>query len=229
MTNHEIARRFQQIADTLEIQGENPFKVRAYRRAVEAIEDLAEPLSEIEARGQLAEIAGFGEAIVAKTRDFLTTGTTKLYEQIKHAVPAGVLQMAAIPGIGPKTAKTLWEALAVTTVEELETAAKAGRVQTTPGFGAAKEKNIIEAIERRRRLSERLPLYVAKPYAERMAAELARRPEVVRADVAGSTRRGRDTVGDLDLVAATTDPDATAAAVAHLPRSSNPVPPKSPR
>src|SRR2546423_5194754 len=111
MTNHEIALRFQRIADTLEIQGENPFKVRAYRRAVEAIEGLGEPLSDIEARGELAEIAGFGEAIVGKTRDFLKTGTTKLYEQVKDAVPPGVLKMAAVPGIGPKTAKALWESL----------------------------------------------------------------------------------------------------------------------
>jgi DNA polymerase (family 10) len=216
MTNHEVAVRFQRIADTLEIQGENPFKVRAYRRAVEAIENLTEPLSEIETRGELAQIPGFGEAIVGKTRDFLKTGTTKLYEQIKGAVPTGVLQMAAIPGIGPKTAKALWEALSITTVEELETAARAGRVQKVPGFGAAKEKNIVEAIERGRRLTERLPLYIAKPYAERLAAELAKRSEVVRADVAGSARRGRDTVGDLDLVVATTDPKATAEAVGHL-------------
>ena len=216
MTNHEIALRFQRIADTLEIQGENPFKVRAYRRAVEAIEELSEPLSEVETRGELAEIPGFGEAIVAKTSDFLHKGTTKLYEQIKDAVPTGVLKMAAIPGIGPKTAKALWEALTVLTVEDLESAAKAGRVQAVPGFGAAKEKNIVEAIERGRRLRERLPLYTAKPYAERLAAELARRPEVVRAEAAGSVRRRRDTVGDFDLVVATTDPEATAAAVAKL-------------
>lgn len=217
MTNHEIARRFQQIADTLEIQGENPFKVRAYRRAVEAIERLTEPLAEIEERGELGEIEGFGEAIIAKTRDFLRTGTTKLYEQIKDAVPTGVLRIAAVPGIGPKTARTLWEALGVASVEALEEAAKAGRVQTTPGFGAAKEKNIIEAIERGRRLSERLPLYVVKPYAEKLAAELAARAEVVHADAAGSVRRRRDTIGDIDLVVATNDAAATEKAIADLP------------
>src|SRR5919206_3989572 len=101
MTNYEIARRFTRIGDILEIQGENPFKVRAYRRAAEVIESLAEPLEEIEARGALGEIPGFGPAIAAKTRDFLRTGTTKLYEQIKDAVPPGVVAMAAIPGIGP--------------------------------------------------------------------------------------------------------------------------------
>ena len=217
MTNHEIALRFQRIADTLEIQGENPFKVRAYRRAVETIDELVEPLSEIAERGGLEEIEGFGEAIVAKTRDFLNTGTTKLYEQIKDAVPTGVLTMAAFPGVGPKTAKALWEALGVRTIDELEAAARAGRVQTAPGFGAAKEKNLLEAIARGRRLKERLPLSVAWPYAERLAAQLARRPEVVRAAAAGSVRRRRDTVGDLDMVASTTDPGATAAAVAELP------------
>jgi len=217
MTNHEVARRFERIADILEIQGENPFKVKAYRRAAEAIDDITEPLEQIDARGALAEIPGFGEAIIAKTRDFLRTGTTKLYEQIKDAVPPGVVQIAAVPGIGPKTARALWEALNVTSVAELETAANEGRVQKVAGFGAAKEKNLLEAIARQRRLSERLPLYIALPYAERLARALRERPEVRAAEVAGSLRRRRDTIGDLDLVAATTDPATTAAAFAALP------------
>ncbi|HLJ57558.1 MAG TPA: DNA polymerase/3'-5' exonuclease PolX [Chthonomonadaceae bacterium] len=216
MTNHEVAQRFQQIADTLEVQGENPFKVRAYRNAVEAIERLVEPLDEIERRGELEEIPGFGEAITAKTRDFLTKGTTKLYEQIKNAVPPGVLKLAAVPGIGPKTARALWESAGVKSVEEAEAAAKEGRIQTAPGFGAAKEKKLLEAINRGRRLSERLPLWTALPYVERLAAELAARPEVVRAEAAGSARRHRDTVGDLDIVVATNDPAATEKAVAGL-------------
>ena len=217
MTNREIARRFTRIGDILEIQGENPFKVRAYRRAAEAIDALAEPLSEIEARGALDRIPGFGEAIAQKTRDFLRTGTTKLYEQIKDAVPEGVLQMAAIPGIGPKTVKTLWEALGVTTVEELEAAARAGRVRALPGFGPGKEKNLLAAIERSRRLSERLPLYVALPYAQSLQRELAARPEVGRIELAGSLRRGRDTVGDIDLVGTSSDPGATMDAFTRLP------------
>jgi DNA polymerase (family 10) len=217
MTNHEIARRFHRIGDILEIQGENPFKVRAYRRAAEAIDALTEPLADIEARGGLAEISGFGEAIVAKTRDFLRTGTTKLYEQIKDAVPEGVLAVAAVPGIGPKTAKQLWEALGVATVDDLEAAARAGRVRGVPGFGPAKEKNLLEAIERSRRLSERLPAYVALPYAQRLARELASRPEVGRIEIAGSLRRGRDTVGDIDLVGTSDDPAATMEAFTRLP------------
>ena len=217
MTNFEIARKFTRIADILEIEGENPFKVRAYRRAAEVIENLPEPLAEIDARDALDTIPGFGEAIIAKSRDFLRTGTTKLYEQIKDKVPDGVVQMAAIPGIGPKTVRTLWKELGVTTVDELEAAARAGRVQKVAGFGPGKEKNLIEAIERARRLSERLPLYVALPYAERLARELSARPEVGRIAVAGSIRRRRDTVGDIDLVGTSSDPDATMEAFTRLP------------
>ena len=148
MTNYEIARRFTRIGDILEILGENPFKIKAYRRAAETIEELTEPLSEIDARSGLDAIPGFGPAIVAKTHDFLTIGTTKLYEQIKDAIPAGVVRIAAVPGIGPKTAKMLWDALSVDDIAPLEEAARAGKVQKVPGFGAAKEKNLIEAIER---------------------------------------------------------------------------------
>jgi DNA polymerase (family 10) len=217
MTNHEIARRFERIGDILEIQGENAFKVRAYRRAAETIDELVESLADVEARGELATIPGFGEAIVAKTRDFLTTGTTKLYEQIKDAVPEGVVRMAAIPGVGPKTVKTLWEALGVTSVDELETAARGGRVRAVPGFGAGKEQKLLEAIERSRRLGERVPLFVALPYAERLARELRARPEVGQAVPAGSIRRGRATVGDIDLVGTSSDPEATMAAFGALP------------
>ncbi|HVK05043.1 MAG TPA: PHP domain-containing protein, partial [Armatimonadaceae bacterium] len=217
MTNHEIALRFARIADILEIQGENAFKVRAYRKAAETIAEMDESLADVEARGALGDIPGFGPAILGKTRDFLTKGTTKLWDEVKDAFPLGVVRMAAVPGIGPTTVRTLWKELGVGSVEELEAAAKEGRVRGVPGFGPAKEKNLLEAIERWRRLSERAPLYVALPYAERLVRALRARPEVVHADAAGSLRRGRDTVGDIDVVVATTDPGATSDAVAALP------------
>jgi DNA polymerase/3'-5' exonuclease PolX len=111
MTNHEIARRFERIGDILEIQGENPFKVKAYRRAAEAIDNLVEPLADMTRAAAFREIAGFGEAIIAKTRDFLQTGTTKLWEQVKDAVPPGVLAMAAVRASvrrRPKRCMTRW-------------------------------------------------------------------------------------------------------------------------
>jgi DNA polymerase (family 10) len=218
VTNHEIAVRFQRIADAMEVQGENQFKIRAYRKAVDTIDELGEPLADIEARGGLSEISGFGEAIIGKTRDFLTRGSTKLYEEMTQAVPQGVLEMAAIPGIGPKTVKALWQSLGITSVTELETAAKEQRIRSITGFGAAKEQSILEAIERGRRLSERLPLFIALPYAERLANDLAHLPGVTKAEAAGSLRRRKDTVGDLDFVVATTDPAATEAAIPQLPQ-----------
>ena len=138
MTNYEIARRFEAIADILEIQGENPFKVRAYRVAAETIDDLEDDLATIHERGKLRELPGFGEAIASKTADFLATGTTAIWERIKDAVPAGVVKMASIPGVGPRTAKALWEALEVASVEALEAACREQRVRAIAGFGAAK-------------------------------------------------------------------------------------------
>jgi DNA polymerase (family 10) len=132
-------------------------------------------------------------------------------------VPEGVLAVAAVPGIGPKTAKQLWEALGVATVDDLEAAARAGRVRGVPGFGPAKEKNLLEAIERSRRLSERLPAYVALPYAQRLARELASRPRGGADRDRGQPARGRDTVGDIDLVGTSDDPAATMEAFTRLP------------
>ena len=210
MTNHEIARRFQQIGDILEIQGENVFKIRAYRNAVATIADLDDSLEDILARNGLSELPGFGEAIVGKTRDFLTTGTTALWERIKDTVPEGVVAMAAISGIGPKSAKALWDALGITSVAELKMAAKAGRVRTVAGFGEKKEAAILEAIERNRRLNERVPRYIALPAAENYARRLAALPEISRVEIAGELRRGMDTVSHVVLCVESDSPQSDA-------------------
>lgn len=217
MTNTEIANRFTRIADILEIQGENPFKIKAYRNASTTILDLEEPLSALNERGVLSELPGFGEAIVSKTQDFLTTGTTALYERIKDSVPDGVVRMATIPGLSPKTVKTLWESLSVSTVDELEKAARDEKVRVLPGFGAAKEAKLIENIERWRRLSETVPLYVALPLAERMARTIRAFPEVRRVEICGEIRRGCETVRGIYLLADTANAGATLATVQALP------------
>jgi DNA polymerase (family 10) len=205
MTNHEIAERFTRIADILELQGENPFKVKAYRNATATIYELEDSLEDIAARNALESLPGFGAAIVAKTKDFLDTGTTALWERIKDDVPQGVVTIAGIPGIGPKTARALWDALGVTTVEELEAAARAEKVRVVAGFGAAKEAAIIEKIERWRRLTARTPRYLALMVAERYARVLATRPDVERVEIGGELRRGCDTVSDITLAVATTN------------------------
>lgn len=216
LTDLEIAARFDRIADVLEIQGELSFKIKAYRRAADTIRELEDTLSDLDARDALKEIPGFGEAIIAKTRDFLTRGTTPLYERIKDAVPSGVVTMAGVPGIGPKSAKALWNALGVTNLDELEIAARENRVQTVAGFGAAKEKGILEAIARGRRLLSQMPAYVAEKHAERLASRLRSRDEVGFVEVGGGLRRGAATVREITFAVVTSDEAATRAALEEL-------------
>jgi DNA polymerase (family X) len=217
MTNHEIAERFTRIADILEIEGENPFKVKAYRNAAATIYELDDSLEDIAARSALESLPGFGAAIIAKTKDFLATGTTALWERIKDGVPPGVVTIAGIPGIGPKTAKSLWDALGVTTVEELEAAARAEKVRAVAGSGAAKEAAIIEKIERWRRLTARTPRYLALTIAERLATVLRRLPGISEVHVGGELRRCRDTVDGIDILVAAENRMAAGDAVAALP------------
>ena len=174
MTNYEIARRFEAIADILEIQGENVFKVRAYRVAAETINDLEDDLAIIHERGKLRELPGFGEAIASKTADFLASGTTAIWERIKDSVPAGVVKMASVPGVGPRTAKALWDALAVTSIEALEAACREQRVRAVAGFGAAKETKLLEKLEAWKRLNEKMPRRWALPLAEKLRLSFAK-------------------------------------------------------
>lgn len=199
MTNYEIARRFEAIADILEIQGENPFKVRAYRVAAETIDDLEDDLATIHAHGKLRELPGFGEAIASKTADFLASGTTAIWERIKDSVPTGVVKMASVPGVGPRTAKALWEALEVTSVEALEAACREQRVRAVAGFGAAKETKLLEKIEAWKRLNEKMPRRWALPLAEKLAAELRKIEGVESVEIAGELRRGLESVEKIVL------------------------------
>ena len=216
MTNTEIANRFTRIADILEIQGENVFKVKAYRNAAATILDIDEPLAALSERGILGDLPGFGEAIVGKTRDLLTSGTTALYERIKDTVPPGVVRMATIPGLSPKTVKTLWDALGVADVDALEAAAHAEKVRAVSGFGAAKEAKLLENIARWRRLSQTVPLYVALPLAERFAKAVGAFPETRRVEICGEIRRGCETVTGIYLLADTANAATTLAAARAL-------------
>lgn len=200
MTDREIAARFRAIADILEIQGELVFKVRAYRIAADTIDGLEDDeLTERHEAGTLKDLSGFGPAIVSKTSDFLTTGTTAIWERIKDSVPLGVVQLASVPGIGPKTAKALWEGLNVTTVEEVEQAAHADKIRALAGFGAAKEAQILEKIAAWRRLNERIPRYKALTIAGQLAAELRKIPGVEHVEIGGELRRGYDEVSEIVL------------------------------
>lgn len=218
LTNGDVAAVFERIADVLELQGENQFKIRAYRNAVQILQALPEPIAAVAAGGRLDDIPGFGEAIRAKITDILTTGTTPLYERVKDQVPAGVLRLLSLPGLGAKTVRQVWQGLGVTSLEALEEAAISGKLATLPGMGEKTVQKILASIERARRYGDRMLLSEALPLAESLVSQLRPRPEVTRLDYAGSVRRGVETIGDLDLVGASGDPAATIAAFVQLPQ-----------
>ena len=205
MTDTEIARRFRQIGDILEIKGENPFKIKAYRTACDTIEALEDNLADIDARGELQNIPGFGPAIMGKTREFLTTGTCELWEKIKTDVPAGVIQLAGIRGVGPKVAAQVFKELNVTTVDALEAAAQNGQLQALSGFGAAKEKKLLDAIAAWRRIGSRVPLWKALPFAARVSRVLLSSGCVSDVQLTGEARRGMDTLSCVRFVVAGDD------------------------
>lgn len=205
MTDTEIARRFRQIGDILEIKGENPFKIKAYRTACDTIEALEDNLADIDARGELQNIPGFGPAIMGKTREFLTTGTCELWEKIKTDVPAGVIHLAGIRGVGPKVAAQVFKELNVTTVDALEAAAQNGQLQALSGFGAAKEKKLLESIAAWRRIGSRVPLWKALPFAARVSRVLLVSGCVSDVQLTGEARRGMDTLSCVRFLVACAD------------------------
>ena len=209
MKNLEAAAIFYRIAELLELKNDNPFKIRSYRKAAQVLEALTEDLAEIHRRGgvdALREIPGVGEAIAKKIEEILATGKLSYYEELKAAVPQGLVALLSIPEVGPKTARLLHEKLKVEGIEELEKAAREGKVRELPGMGTKSEENILRGIELLRKGKERLALGVAYPIAQSIVAELKDLPAVLRIDVAGSLRRMRETIGDIDILAASCEP-----------------------
>lgn len=218
MNNREIAHVFHQIADILAIQGANRHRVFAYQRAAETLNHLERDVADVWHEGKLTEIPGIGKTLAEKIEELLTTGKLDFYEQLKREVPSGVVKMLHIPDVGPKTAGRLWKELGITSIEELEEAARAGRVQTLPRMGARTEAKILEGIEALRRRSGRTPLGVAWFLAQEMLAVLREAPGVHQAAPAGSLRRMRETVRDLDLLVAADDAEQVMARFCLLPQ-----------
>ncbi len=219
MTNRDVADLLNGIGDILEIMGENRFKVIAYRRAAENILSLGRDIRGYWQAGKLQEIPGVGQAIADKLDELFSTGHLAYYERLQEQVPSGVVSLLAIPEVGPKTAKLLWEQLGLQGVTEVEAAARAGKLRDLPGLGARSESKILAGIELLHRRSDRIPLGTAWPVANELVDGLrATCPEVVQAMVAGSLRRMRSTIGDIDLLAASDAPAAVMRAFAALPQ-----------
>ncbi len=217
ISNYEIARIFSQIADMMEARDDNPFKVRAYRKAAETIEALTESLATIAGRGALESIPNIGKAIAEKIADICRTGATPLYDELRAQVPPGLVEIMQVPGIGPSKVRALNDALEITSLDALEAAAREGRVRGVTGMGAKTEENILKAIEAHRRRSARWPLGKAMPYAQNLAAALAAASGAQRVEVLGSIRRRVDTIGDIDLGAESDEPQRVMDAFLGLP------------
>lgn len=201
MTNKELAEVLTQIADLLEIKGEVVYKVQAYRRVANTLAEYSPELAETrKSAGKLPKIPGVGEAIAQKLEELLATGHLVFLEKLKQEVPPGVAEMLRVPDVGPRRAALFWKDLGITTVAELEAAARAGKLRDLAGMGEKSEAKIIAGIEMRRRASNRIPLGQAWPIAQDMLRFLRGLPGVEIADSAGSLRRMRSTIGDLDFL-----------------------------
>lgn len=201
--NADVAEIFYRLAELLEIEGANPFRIRAYRRAAATIEDLPEPVATLLARGEdLAELPGIGEDLAGKIAEICRTGRLQLLEEVQARTPSDLARLAQVPGLGPKRVKVLHDALGVNSIEDLARAAAAGRVRDLPRFGEAFEQRLLKELKATPASGEsRLRISVAEEYATGLLAHVRSLPGVGETVVAGSFRRRRETVGDLDVLA----------------------------
>jgi DNA polymerase (family 10) len=207
MKNREMADIFAAMANMLAIQGESYHRIMAYRRAAENVAALGRPIEEVSQAGELEDIPGIGKTLAGKIDEWLRTGRLEAYEKLQAQVPAGVVEMLQVPDVGPKKAALFWKDLGITSIDALEKAARAERLRELPGMGAKSEQKVLAGIEALKRRSGRTLLGLAWPLAHTMLAELREVEGVVQAAPAGSLRRMRETVGDLDLLVASEDPD----------------------
>ena len=201
--NADIAAIFEEIADLLEIKGDNPFRIRAYRDAARTVNELGRDLATLVGRGaDLPKLPGIGADLSAKIKEICESGTCALLTSLHRELPAAITELLKIPGLGPKRVKKLHDSLHVSTVEELRRAVGAGRIRELPGFGEKTETRIREALASRKAAPQRFKLAIAGQYAAALEGWLARVPGVKKVTVAGSFRRMRETVGDLDILVA---------------------------
>jgi len=207
MNNDQIAAMLKEIADILDIKGENPFKVRAYRRAHDAIRGLSEDLSTIHAEGRLLDIDGIGKGIGEHIDDLFSTGHMSYYEEARSSIPIGLLDILNVPGLGPKKVRMLWDKLGISTLDQLDSAARLHQIRELAGMGAKSEENILNGIEVVRQGLERKTLGEATQLAEQIVRSLEQVSGVERLVPAGSVRRARETIGDIDILAVAADPE----------------------
>ena len=217
MNNKELADTFTLIANLLEIKGEVIYVTLAYRKAAENLSTLGRDANEYWKEGKLREIPGVGKAIAEKIDELLRTGKLEFLEKLKEQVPVGLAEWLQVPGLGPKKVALIWKELGITSLAELAVAAKAGKLSSLPGMGEKSQTQILTGIESLSRRSGRIPLGRAYPLAYEIIAALKQIPGVGAAEPAGSLRRMRSTVGDLDILVAARDSAPVMQAFTTLP------------
>lgn len=218
MRNFEIAAIFNDIAELLEIKDENPFKIRAYRKAAQSIESLTHDIEEIAGKGALRDIPGIGKELSAKIEEIIATGKLKFYEKLKSEIPAVILDMMAIPGIGPKTAKVLHDKFKIRSIDRLEKLAGNHKICKLPNMKEKTEENILRGIELLKKSKERMSIGEALPIAKEIAGKLESVPGVRRINYAGSVRRMKETVHDIDILITSGKPGPIMDTFVSLPR-----------
>ena len=207
MNKDQVADILQEIGILLELKGENPFKTRAYQNGARAIEGLTESLEKVVAEGRLGDIPGLGDALQQKITLLVTTGRLEYYEELKASLPAGLLTLLEIPGLGPKKAKALYEKLGVSNLELLKAACEKGQVAELAGFGKKTQDNILQGMAFHEKYASRHHLHLALAVAEPLLEALRNHPAVTRCSTAGSLRRSKEVIGDIDFVVSSRKPN----------------------
>jgi len=206
MDKDKVAEILVEIGTLLELKGENPFKTRAYANAARTLEGLNEPLAKLVAEKRLGEIKGIGEALEQKITELVETGKLKYFDELKASIPPGLIAMLEISGLGPKKIQALNKTLGIDSIEKLEAACKKGKVAELDGFGEKTQANILEGIERRRTYASKHLLGDALRAAEPLLDNLRAHADVIRCGAAGSLRRFKEIIGDIDLLASSKNP-----------------------
>ena len=217
MKNAAIAGVFQNMAALLELKEENAFKIRAYQNAAHSIDSLPVELEQLMKAGKLREIPGVGDAIAKKITELLTTGHLEAYEKLRAEFPEDILTLTTIPGVGPKTAVRLYRELGISSLDELERAIGEGQVAGLYRMGEKTAENILHHIRAIRRKDQRITLGRALPLVERISAELSKIPGIHNLIPAGSIRRLKETIGDIDIMGTADDPERVLQAFINLP------------
>ncbi|MEM7819789.1 MAG: DNA polymerase/3'-5' exonuclease PolX [Candidatus Aenigmatarchaeota archaeon] len=205
MKNQIVAKILYEIADLLELKGVE-FKPYAYRRAAQTVESLSKDIEEVYKEGKLEDLPGIGKNIAKKISEIIETGSLKYYEDLKKDMPIDFEALLSVEGLGPKKVKTLYKKLKIRNLDDLEKAAKSGKIKNLPGFGEKTEREILENIEFARKSKERMLLGYALPIADEIENRLKRLKEIKKISVAGSLRRMKETIGDLDILIVSTNP-----------------------